>query len=244
MFSRSNLHQWRDSPLRLLGGGAAFALLLALVWAGRWWAMPPTAPAASCRSTPALPAPAASVPPARLTSDFATLPTGLASTSLPRAHYLLDNEAYLIDNQQPHSTASSLLPLPYEPTAIAVAATLVAGNRDTASGIIFGYQPDTSHYHLRLSYNGLYRLDYVTPERTTAVLDWTPLPTQQQWQTQPLPRPAHLELRFSGQVLAVLVDEMLLERLTLPHPHNGQVGLATSTFGGGGAICFDNLVIA
>lgn len=243
MYSRSRLPPWQGSfrPL-LIGLAVGGVLLIALVW-GAWqmW-MPPNPPFATCRTAPQVP-PAMPSLPVQFATDFAAMPAGLASTDLPRARYRLDHHAYLIDNQQPHSTARSLLPTPYRPTAITVTATLVAGSPDTASGIIFGSQPDTRHYHLVLSHNGLYRLDYVTPNAITAVLDWTPLPTMQQWQAQPLPRHARIEARLRAAVLELYVDDLLLERLTLSEPLSGQIGLAVTTFGAGGAVCFDNLVI-
>ncbi len=237
----------RPRPRRLERVAVVLLLLGGVVLAYRLVTTPAAAPlrsAPDCRSAPNIPLPASATT-AQFATDFGLLPVGVTTADTGPAHFTHDpvRHAYLIVNNQPFSVASSLFAPDLTPTRIQVAATLVAGDPATAAGVLFGVQPDGSHYRLSVAYTGFYRLDYVTPLAEQAILAWTPVPAQAQWQAMPLPHTRLLRLTLQGDTFGLELDGSELERLRLAHPTYGQMGIAVSSFAQGGAVCFGHVVV-
>ncbi len=237
----------RPRPRRLERVAVVLLLLGGVVLAYRLATTPVAVPlltAPDCRTAPdtPLPAPAAT---AQFATDFGLLPVGVTTADTGPARFAHDavRHAYLIANNQPFSIASSLFAPNLTPTRIQVAATLVAGDPATAAGVLFGVQPDGSHYRLSVAYTGFYRLDYVTPLAEQAILAWTPVPAQARWQALPLPHTRLLRLTLQGDTFGLELDGSELERLRLAHPTYGQMGIAVSSFAQGGAVCFGHVVV-
>ena len=225
--------------LLLLLGGAVLVYRLATTPAAA-----PLLAAPDCRTAPDTPLPASAAT-AQFATDFGLLPAGVTTADTGPARFAHDavHRAYLIANNQPFSIASSLFAPALTPTRIQVAATLVAGDPATAAGVLFGVQPDGSHYRLSVAYTGFYRLDYVTPLAEQAILAWTPVPAQAQWQSMPLPHTRLLRLTLQGDTFGLELDGSELERLRLAHPTYGRMGIAVSSFAQGGAVCFGHVAV-
>lgn len=229
----------RVAAVLLLLGGAVLGYRLATTPV----AAPPLA-ASDCRTAPATPLPASAAT-AQFATNFEQLPAGVTTADTGHARFAHDavHHAYLIANNQPFSIASSLLTPDVTPTRIQVVATLVAGDPATAAGVLFGVQPDGSHYRLSVAYTGFYRLDYITPQAEQAILAWTPVPAQAQWQAMPLPHTRLLLMTLQGDTFGLELDASELERLRLAQPIRGPIGIAVSSFAQGGVVCFGQVVV-
>ena len=155
------------------------------------------------------------------------------------ASYMFRAGAYVISVQQPQYVARSTIGGNYANCVIEIDAAFIGGPENSAAGIMFRYQDDDNFYLFRIANTGSYSLAVYRAGQQQMLLDWTASPA-----INGRGQPNRLRVENDGDRIRVYANGILLGEASDTSLRAGQIALAVSTFGQGGAIVqFDTLTV-
>jgi hypothetical protein len=162
------------------------------------------------------------------------------------ARYIFEDERYLILVRPADQIAWSLAEGIYDDTVVVQVTTSVDSDPDqVASGIIFHYQDEDNFYLYSVSGNGFYSLELLKDNKWLSLIDWTPseaIAVASAAETDPTNT---LRVARQGSRITLFVNNVRVEETVDSTFTQGEVGLATITFGAGdGRVYFNDLLIA